>query len=49
MILCAFTSKSKQLNNFLKKNKFKENSSFENTLMLYKMFKNDTSDKYINE
>ena len=52
---CAFTSESKQLNNFLKKNKFKENSSFENTLMLYKMFKNDTSvsikvnDKYINK
>ncbi len=52
---CAFTSKSKQFNNFLKKNKFKENSSFENTLMLYKMSKNDASvfinvnDKYVNE
>ncbi len=52
---CAFTSESEQLKKFLKKNKFKENSSFENTLMLYKMSKNDASvfinvnDKYVNE
>ena len=52
---CAFTSESEQLKKFLKKNKFKENSSFENTLMLYKMSKNDASvfikvnDKYINK
>ena len=51
---CAFTSESEQLKKFLKNNKFKENSSFENTLMLYKMSKNDDSvsinvnDKYVN-